>query len=82
MKKIEQLRKWVKGESLHNDELDECCPDFSCCNSDMDTPLEVRVAFMAAYLKGDKEQVNRLLGMFLGQAMMTIPHQIKKFLGE
>jgi len=32
MKPNEQLAKWVNGESIHNKERDECCPDFSCCN--------------------------------------------------
>ena len=27
----EQMDEWVKGNSLHNTERDECCPDFSCC---------------------------------------------------
>jgi len=31
MKKEEQLTEWVKGNSIHNKEQDECCPDFSCC---------------------------------------------------
>lgn len=29
----EQLERWVLGESVHNPERDECCPDFSCCRS-------------------------------------------------
>ena len=27
-----QLEQWVLGNSIHNKESDECCPDFSCCN--------------------------------------------------
>lgn len=29
----EQLNEWVNGNSIHNHERDECCPDFSCCQS-------------------------------------------------
>ena len=24
----EQLKEWVKGNSIHNPDRDECCPDF------------------------------------------------------
>ncbi len=85
MRTSEQLLKWVKGESVHNEERGECCPDFSCCNLDMDTPLEVREAFLEAYLNDDEEQQNRMLGMFLGQAISTITDKkpyIAGILGE
>lgn len=26
-----QLHRWVNGDSRHNDQDNECCPDFSCC---------------------------------------------------
>lgn len=68
----EQLLKWVKGESVHNNELGQCCPDFSCCNPDMNTSLEVRELFMEAHLNDDESQKMKLLGMFLGQAISTI----------
>lgn len=29
----EQLERWVKGDSVHNIDRDECCPDFSCCQN-------------------------------------------------
>ena len=76
----EQLLKWVKGESVHNDELEQCCPDFSCCNSAMNTPLEVRELFMEAHLNDDEKQKMRLLGMFLGQAISTIS-DMKVYIG-
>ncbi len=44
----EQLNKWVEGESWHNPEFDECCPDFSCCGSKI-VDKEVRIAFKEAY---------------------------------
>lgn len=31
----EQLDYWVAGTPKHNNEFDECCPDFSCCGSPM-----------------------------------------------
>lgn len=41
----EQLEKWVNGESIHNDERDECCPDFSCCDPNLLTSEEERRKF-------------------------------------
>jgi len=33
----EQSRAWVNGDCKHNDVDDECCPDFSCCFTDLFT---------------------------------------------
>jgi len=65
----EQLRLWLNGMSVHNDEHNECCPDFSCCNHLVETSFEVREAFVLAWEAGDEEQVNRMLMMFLGSAL-------------
>lgn len=43
----EQVDLWVEGKPVHNDETDECCPDFSCCG----TPIvdkETRIKFKNA----------------------------------
>lgn len=61
----EQLAKWVEGESIHNKERDECCPDFSCCQPGLLVPKRLRVAF----LEGDEEERMKMLGGFLGQVM-------------
>lgn len=58
----EQLNEWVKGNSIHNDTRDECCPDFSCCDKNIDTPLDVRHKFSGA---GEKVRM-KMLSMFLG----------------
>jgi len=63
----QQLDEWVKGNSVHNDERDECCPDFSCCN-DVKTPRATRERFAKAYHDGDQETVDQMLLMFLGGA--------------
>lgn len=41
----EQLDEWVKGNSLHNTERDECCPDFSCCQKHYKASPEERMLF-------------------------------------
>ena len=60
-----QLEKWVNGESVHNDERGECCPDFSCCRPELLAPEQVRKQFLAANI----EQRMALLGHFLAAAM-------------
>jgi len=68
----EQLYEWVKGNSIHNDETEECCPDFSCCNKNVSTPKDVRERFAKAYYEGDEETKMQMLGMFLGNAISTM----------
>ena len=72
----EQLELWVKGKNVHNDVRDECCPDFSCCNFTMKTPIETRKRFQKAYLEDDQRTVNQMLSMFLGEAVSK--HTSKK----
>lgn len=50
-----QLDEWVKGNSIHNDVDDECCPDFSCCNPNLLQPKEIRETFKALKIESDKE---------------------------
>ena len=64
----EQLNEWVKGNSMHNYEKGECCPDFSCCE-DINTPLDVRERFAKAHYDGDDETCSMMLMMFLGELL-------------
>jgi hypothetical protein len=61
----EQIAKWVKGESVHNDERDECCPDFSCCRPDLLADKETRLRFQRAQQEGRDGLVHGMLMMFL-----------------
>lgn len=36
----DQVDLWVQGQSVHNPDRDECCPDFSCCRAHLAWPLE------------------------------------------
>jgi hypothetical protein len=69
MRLEEQLNRWVTGDSVHNNETDECCPDFSCCNDKMDTPIEVRKRFQQAVLEEDHRTQHEMLMMFLSEAL-------------
>ena len=62
----EQLKFWLSGKSIHNQDRDECCPDFSCCRPELQAPKEVREIFYMAYLKDNQDLINRLLMEFLG----------------
>ena len=73
MRYIEQLNLWVDGISTHDDEHGQCCPDFSCCNKDVDTPEGVKHLFRDAYLRNNEETINRLLIGFLGIALKSLP---------
>ncbi len=52
-----QLAEWVKGNSIHNDIDDECCPDFACC-SNIKTDKIIREAFKGVCEKADEEGFN------------------------
>ena len=58
----EQLDRWVNGDSVHNLSRGECCPDFSCCNPELQTPVEVRRKFA----KAAPAERDAMLGKFLG----------------
>lgn len=64
----EQVERWVTGESVHNDERGECCPDFSCCKPELQAPEDVRQAFAMAF-HTDPSATHLLLGSFLGAAL-------------
>lgn len=70
-----QLDEWVRGNSIHNDIDNECCPDFSCCQPGLLQPKEIRETFKALKKKSDNEnekehpaydQMMSMLYTFLG----------------
>lgn len=71
MKPEKQLELWVKGESVHNDERGECCPDFSCCKPHLLAPEHERKAFLEADQKGDTRTTMIMEFEFLGRAFAS-----------
>lgn len=69
MTPVEQLELWVAGQSVHNHERGECCPDFSCCSGQPAAELEVRQRFLKAHQEGDEPLMDMMLGLFLTQAI-------------
>lgn len=64
-----QLVQWVDGNPVHNDERDECTPDFSCCRGiEFMADKDARERFLKADKEGDDKTKNAMLGMFLGAA--------------
>ena len=64
MKTDEQLNEWVKGNSVHDAERDECCPNFSCCQKHYKAPQEERILF-----RDRPELREKMLIGFLGAAL-------------
>ena len=66
-----QLDEWVKGNPIHNDIDDECCPDFSCCNENI-SDENTRILFK----NSDGATRQMMLMGFLGNAIAN--HTDKK----
>ena len=66
----EQLDKWVAGESIHDHENDQCCPDFSCCNPDLAAHIGDREIFQKYYLEGNDSGTMTMLTGFLLNLIM------------
>jgi hypothetical protein len=60
----EQLNEWVNGNSIHNTERNECCPDFSCCQKHYKATDEERRLF-----RDRPELRDQMLMNFLGAAI-------------
>ncbi len=60
----EQLDEWLKGNSMHNEERDECVPDFSCCGG-KSAPLDAKKRFVKAYHDDNNSVIHEMLMMFL-----------------
>ena len=78
----EQLDEWVKGNSIHNDEHDECVPDFSCCELNIRTPQHTKERFAKAYKEKDGETMNEMLMMFLSGLTISTFKVLESMEGE
>lgn len=61
MTTIEQLEAWVKGENVHNHDLNMCCPNFACCQPDGHLSLEERAEFLRLFKEGGQEAIMPML---------------------
>ena len=69
MTNLEQLEQWVGGNSVHDSEHDQCCPDFSCCVREITTGLDEKQAFLDAFKQGNTNITDGMLMMFLSQLL-------------
>jgi len=80
----EQLEKWVEGKSWHmgdkEDEKSTCCPDFSCCVPELQSPKEERELFQELYLADKHEEYERMLMMFLGRSLAVLAPKTKVYI--
>lgn len=60
-----QLEEWVAGRSLHCDSLDQCCPDFSCCEPSLLAEKDERERFLAAWNEKDGKLTMQMCAIFL-----------------
>lgn len=75
-----QLEEWVKGNPIHNDVEDECCPDFSCCKPFLLQPEEKRKQFLEISKKADEEKEGE--DFYYELKMKMLMHFLLKGLGE
>lgn len=68
---ISQLECWANGKSIHNKRDDECCPDYSCCVSKINTPLAERINFKDLYQEGGINAIAHLSAEYLGNAIIN-----------
>jgi hypothetical protein len=67
VREARQLNRWLRGESVHLDRPDLCCPDYSCCQPELLAPREERELYVEARHRGDGATVERMDCMFLGR---------------
>jgi len=72
----DQVNAWLEGVSLHMEDPDMCCPDYSCCVPPLQAHLEERELYAQAWAKGDMKTVERLDCWFLGR--LIVHHSQRK----
>ena len=78
----EQLGKWLAGDSVHNKERDECCPDFSCCRPKLKWPKEKRRLFFENPQLRERMLTGALVDMLEDYYGPRVVHVAGAFLDE
>ena len=73
----EQLDAWVAGNSIHKQDTNECCPDFSCCQPELGIPIEQRILF-----RDHPEHQHKMLMVFLGALISSMTDKEVYLAGE
>lgn len=64
-----QLQEWVRGNPIHNEQDNECCPDFSCCIPELLQVEDERKRFAIAVANADESIQIGMLATYLGYAL-------------
>lgn len=73
-----QLELWAEGKSVHsvNKGIEECCPDFSCCDERLLVDAETRHQYIEAVRTHDDRTKNRLLVGFLQKMLQRRGYRV------
>jgi len=66
----EQLRLWLKGNSVHNVETNECVPDFSCCIPECEASQEDKLTFCEAWVGGRYDITDGMMKLFMSKMII------------
>ena len=67
----EQLRLWLTGKSVHNEETNECCPDFSCCIPSLEASQEDKLTFCNAWVNERYDITSGMMLIFLSSMVIA-----------
>jgi hypothetical protein len=62
--------------SIHDDVDNECCPDFSCCNKNINTPIAKRKEFLRIYNLKGSDGCTEMLVDFLGNSIKASGYNV------
>ena len=71
MTREKQLSLWLKGQSVHNEERNECTPDFSCCIPSCEATLEDKLTFCDAWVERKSDIVSGMSVMFFSAMLVA-----------
>lgn len=77
MTPLEQIEKWAAGESIHNPDRNECCPDFSCCFPELKWTNSTREQYLHHARKNDRGRLRMLLVSSLKTLASSIDREVK-----
>jgi hypothetical protein len=72
---FDQIKKWASGHSLHNETDDWCCPDFSCCIKEIDTPADQRQEYLRLFTEQGVEGIVSMMETFTANAILHSKNQ-------
>lgn len=72
MDRSEQLKEWLDGNSIHDEEDNICVPDYSCCYPNMTTNTHNKQMFAKAWIEGDEDALAEMVEDFTAKLLGTV----------